>query len=213
MDPAIYIDLVSADPVAATKSALRFVHFIGLACGLGAATLLDILLVKFFVRRKITEESWEIFHSSTVIVNIGLIILWVTGIGFMVHYALFDPVLLTNDKIWAKLGIVTILTLNGLFLHTVVMPRMERQVGRGLFEGMDLRSRSIFIVCGAISAVSWYVPVVLGAFSQLNFVVSATMILATYAVLIFAAALAMMLTMNVMMRDRSTDDTTAAVAA
>ena len=170
---------------------LRFVHFIGLALGLGAATLLDLMLVRFFVRGTISSESWKIVHFFSKIVNVGLLVLWVTGIGFVVHYAFFDPVKLMNEKIWAKLAIVLVLSVNGLFIHAIVLPRIRAQIGNTLLAGMSRFQRSAFLTSGAISATSWYVPVILGAFPQLNFSVPATTILVTYALLLIAAIVAM----------------------
>ena len=116
--------------------------------------------------------------------NVGLVLLWTTGIGFIVHYALFDPVKLQNEKIWAKLAIVWILSLNGLFIHAVVLPKIEAQIGKTLFGGMNRLQRSALLVSGSISAISWYVPLILAAFPQLNFSVPATTILLTYSALL-----------------------------
>lgn len=196
MDQLIYWQLLTADPIGSAKTGLRFIHFIGLALGLGAATLLDLMLLKFFVKKGISAESWEIFHFSARIVNVGLVILWLTGIGFIVHYALFDPVKLTNMKIWAKMSIVVILTINGLFIHGFIMPHLKRQIGKPLFQGMSQARRVAFLVSGAISVTSWYIPVVLGAFPQFNFTVPLVTILLSYALLIGAAAL----TMHLMLR-------------
>jgi hypothetical protein len=167
-----------------SKTALRFVHFIGLALGLGAATLLDLMLLRFFVREPISRQQWKLVHFSAGIVNVGLMLLWASGIGFIVHYALFDPNKLMNEKIWAKLAIVFVLTMNGLFIHSVILPRIRAQLGKTLFDGMSQFQKSVFLVCGGISVTSWYAPVALGAFPQLNFAVPATTILLTYGMLL-----------------------------
>jgi len=191
MDQSIYVQLAFADPVTALKSALRFLHFIGLALGLGAATLLDLMLLRFFLTRSITRELMSVFRFATRVVNIGLIILWITGIAFMVHYAIFDPIKLTNGKIWAKLSIVAVLTLNGVFIHAFLLPRLDARIGRPLFAGMSRGERLTMQFSGAVSVTSWYVPAMLGAFPQLNFAVPATTILITYMLLLAAAVIAM----------------------
>jgi hypothetical protein len=191
MDQSIYVHLLTADPVASTKTALRFFHFIGLAFGLGAATLLDLMLLKFFVRERISRQAWNIVHFSSHVVNIGLIILWITGWGFLTHYALFDPAKLLNEKIWAKLVIVYALSVNGIFIHAVILPKIKAQIGKSLFDGMGNCKRTAFIVSGAVSATSWYLPVVLGAFPQLNFKVPASTILSSYCILLTVMILAM----------------------
>lgn len=130
-----------------------------------------------------------IFEFSSKVINTGLKLLWLTGFGFLLHYALFDPVKLQNPKVHAKLAVVVFLTLNGFFIHMTVLPHLRRQIGRTLFHGKGGLLRSVFIASGAVSAVSWYTPVVLGVFSQLNFSVPATQILTAYLVLVaFSAA-------------------------
>lgn len=189
MNLSAILSLFLDDPAASTKSGLRFLHFVGLAAGLGGATLLDLMLLRFFVRQQICAEQVAVFEFSSKVVNTGLKLLWLTGFGFLLHYALFDPVNLQNPKVHAKLAVVVILTLNGVFIHMTVLPHLRRQIGRTLFHGTGGLQRSVFVVSGAVSAVSWYTPVVLGVFSQLNFSVPATQILVGYLLLVaFSAA-------------------------
>jgi hypothetical protein len=205
MNLAIYLQLLSAEPVATAKTALRFVHFIGLALGLGAATLLDLMLLRFFVREPISHQNWKLVHFSAGIVNVGLMLLWASGIGFIVHYALFDPAKLMNQKIWAKLAIVFVLTVNGLFIHAAILPRIKAQLGRTLFDGMSRFQKSVFLISGGISVTSWYVPVALGAFPQLNFAVPATTILMTYGILLGIVIAAMHLLVPLIERSASSE--------
>lgn len=181
------INTLSLDPVAALKTGLRILHFIGLALGLGAATVLDLMIVRFFIKGKVTPEHWAVFHFGSKIVNWGLILLWVTGIGFMTYYGYFEPIKLGNEKVWAKMTIVAILTINGAFIHAVILPKVKMQIGRSLMEGMSTKQRSTFLISGAVSATSWYVPLMLGALPQLNFVVPMTVILTAYGLLLAAA--------------------------
>ena len=52
----------------------------------------------------------------------------------------------------------TFLTLNGVFIHRSVLPLVRRNVGRGLFEGMSGRQRSLLLASGVVSAVALAVP-------------------------------------------------------
>lgn len=184
------IDTLRLDPVASIKTGLRIVHFIGLALGLGAATVLDLMILKFFLRGKVTSDQWNVFHFGSRIVNAGLILLWITGLGFLAYYSAFDPIRLENEKVWAKMTIVLILTINGVFLHLAVLPKVKAQIGRSLLDGMSTGQRSLFFASGALSATYWYVPLLLGAMPQLNFVVPMTTILLAYALLLTLALLA-----------------------
>ena len=188
------------DPNTGYRTGLRFFHFIGLAMGLGGATLLDLMLLRFFVRGRITEDTYGVFAFASRVVDLGLRLLWITGLGFLFLYALTTPELLTNPKVHAKLVIVAILTMNGFFIHQMILPSVRRQIGRTLFDGVSGVRRGIFVTSGAISVVSWYVPVALGAFPQLNFHVSATALLLGYFGLIALAAVTMHLIIAILHR-------------
>jgi hypothetical protein len=179
-----------SDPILLSRVGLRFVHFCGLVIGLGAATLLDLIIVRFAITRIISEDYVRIIEFSSKVVSVGLGLLWLSGIGFLVHYGLFDPAKLWNPKIWAKISIVVILTINGIFVHSYVLPALRDQMGRSLFEGISRSQRSFLLSSGAVSAISWYVPLMLGAFPQFNFIVPAWVILVGYFVIVASAAVA-----------------------
>lgn len=185
------LQLLNGDFALALKNVSRFLHFIGLALGLGAATLLDLLLLRLVAKKRVSQENWQFIEFGSKIVNAGLIILWGTGLSFLVEYALFDPVELTNAKIWAKLVIVGILTINGFFIHAIILPRIKARIGRPLFAGMSRFQKSAFIISGAVSATSWYMPMALGAFSQFNHSVPVLAILMLYAFLMILMVIAM----------------------
>ena len=182
------INTLSLDPVAAIRTGLRIIHFIGLALGLGAATVLDLMIFRFFLNGKVTSERWAIFDFGSKIVNAGLLLLWITGFGFLAYYGAFEPIKFGNEKVWAKMLIVLILTVNGLFIHAVILPKVKAQIGRPLLAGMSTRQKSVLLTSGAISATSWYVPLLLGALPQLNFVVPMTTILLAYALILALVA-------------------------
>ncbi|MGR3759984.1 hypothetical protein ACUXV3_07595 [Roseobacteraceae bacterium NS-SX3] len=175
-----FIDLLLHDPAATAKTVLRFLHFAGFAIGLGGATLLDLMLLRFAVLRHVSADTAAFAAFASRIIGAGLKLLWLTGLGFLLLYALSDPANLSNPKVHAKLLIVAILTVNGGFIHLVVLPFLRRQTGRRLFEGMGTRQRYAFLASGAVSVVSWYTPAALGVFSQLNHTVPAAAILLAY---------------------------------
>jgi hypothetical protein len=161
-------------------------HLMGLVLGVGAATLLDLFIVRFMMQNRVSSEYCGFVEFASRVVKAGLVVLWLTGLSFLLFYALFDPVKLTNQKIWAKIVIVCILTLNGVFIHRTVLPLIRDRVGRSLFDGLRPSQRSLLLATGAISAVSWYVPLLLGALPQLNFL-PALPILVAYAILLAIA--------------------------
>ena len=173
------------------KTGLLIVHLVGLAIGLGAATLLDLLIIRYFTRDRIAPEHYRMVDFASKLVTIGLVLLWLSGLGFFYHYYVTDPVALTNQKIWAKVTIVSLLTLNGFYVHRAVLPVIRENVGYPLFYGVSWGRQLAMLTAGAVSATSWYVPLAIGAMRELNFTVSAMDILAAYgAILLLAVFLA-----------------------
>lgn len=189
METSNLLQIVAADPHELAITIFRLIHFLGLAVGLGSATLLDFIILRFLVLRRISRENRDIVFFGSRFIGLGLAMLWLSGAGFLASYLLTDPGLLANPKIWAKLAIVVVLSVNGLVIHKAVLPIIDAQMAKPLFDGLTRRRRTTMLVSGGLSIVSWYVPVILGATPQLNFVVPAAMILAIYAVAVAATVL------------------------
>lgn len=169
------------------KGGIRIVHFMGLALGLGTATFLDLIIVRFMLRSKIRQAHADAFHFGTRVVTVGLLLLWVSGLGFLAHYTAFDPEKLGNPKIWAKLTIVVVLTVNAVYLHRAVLPLVDKQVSRTLFDGLSVRQCILMLMGGTTSATSWYVPLALGSIPQFNNSLAANHIWALFCALLIAA--------------------------
>ncbi|WP_199720936.1 hypothetical protein [Azospirillum cavernae] len=180
---------LSDETVLALRVALRLLHFIGLVLGLGAATLLDLMLFK---RRKepLTDDMVATVEMFSKVVFFGLALLWISGVGFLLHYAQFDPQKLANPKVLAKIVIVFILSINGFFIHSLVLPHIRANVGWPCLAQLNRGRRWLFCSIGAVSAVSWYAPLLLGAVPQFNFVVPTLTILTGYAIILSLAMLA-----------------------
>ena len=182
----------SPDVVLALRIALRVLHFAGLVIGLGAATMLDFYLMQ---RRHqtVTAEMTQFVDQASQLVAIGLGLLWLSGLGFLLHYAQFDAEKLANPKVWAKITIVLILTINGGFIHYLVLPYLRASIGYGFLERLSPGRQQLFIAIGVLSAISWYIPLLLGSIPQLNFAVPAALILSIYGiVLIIGISLAVL---------------------
>ena len=193
----------SSDPAAWLKTSLRIIHFCGLVLGVGAATLLDLIIVRFVMTRTISGEHVHVIEFSSRVVTVGLALLWFSGVGFLIHYGLFDPNKLWNPKIWAKISIVAVLSLNGVLVHHFVLPVIRRQVGSNLFDGLSRRQRSFLLFSGTVSGISWYVPLLLGAIPQLNFIAPAWVILSAYLLILAAAVVVTQGAVIILFRERS----------
>lgn len=184
------INALSSDPQQMAKSMLRLFHFAGLALGLGAATVLDLIVLRFFMMRRVSTNGCEIFHFCANLVLVGIAMMWITGIGFLLFYQFYDPDLLMNEKIWAKVAIVGILTLNGVFVHRFISPFITDRTGHMLMEGIPLQRKLALITVGTLSFVSWYGPLAIANLPQLNFSVPMLQILAVYAGILAAILVA-----------------------
>jgi len=166
------------------KGGIRIVHFIGLALGLGTATFLDLMLVRFMMRDRIRQSHAEAFEFGTKVVTAGLVMLWISGLGFLLYYWGFDAEKLSNPKIWAKLSIVGVLTANAVYLHKMVLPIVRKQVSRSLFDGLKHGQRIRMLIGGATSATCWYVPVALATIPQFNNSIPANQLWALFCILL-----------------------------
>ena len=169
------------------KGGIRIVHFIGLALGLGTATFLDLMILRFMMRNKIRRSHAEAFEFGTKVVTAGLVMLWISGLGFLLYYWGFDPEKLGNPKIWAKLCIVGVLTANAVYLHKLVLPLVQMQVSKTLFGGLTLGQRVQMVIGGTTSVTAWYVPVALATIPQFNNSIPANQLWALFCGLLILA--------------------------
>jgi hypothetical protein len=177
---------ISTDLVPWILSGLRLIHFGGIILGVGAATLLDLIIFRFALSRRIREEHIRIVIFSSKVISIGLVLLWFSGLGFLTYYWFFDAIKLQNPKLLAKIIIVGVLTLNAFLVHYFVLPQVRIQIGQRLLEGLSKFHCFLLILIGTISAISWYIPLILGIVPQFNNVVPAEVILADYSMLVFS---------------------------
>lgn len=150
---------------------LVILHIIGTVIGAGAATVTDYLVFKFAKDTKIDKDEFQILHTISSLIWTGLFILIVTGLGFVVlHMVDFGTVRnsYSLDKIWAKITIVIILTLNGFYIHYRVLPTLKKRLGKTLATPSFIKKSFFIFSPGAISGVSWYSALVLGGWRGLD---------------------------------------------
>lgn len=153
------------------RNALIILHIIGTAIGVGAATVIDYLVFKFARDKRIDKDEFQIINTISNLVWIGLFLLLVSGLGFVVlHLYNFTYVrtIYSTDKIWAKLCIVVILTLNGFFIHYRVLPTLKKHLGKALTTSSFIKKSFLMFTPGAVSSVSWYSALVLGGWRGLT---------------------------------------------
>jgi hypothetical protein len=163
---------------------VKLFHLVGLIMGLGGAVLLDMTILSRGVVRPVSQFTIHQAQNLSRVVSLGLLILWVSG-AMLIWLNLADkPDYLTNQKLWAKIAIVSVLTVNGIFIHHKVLPVLKQKLGQRLFEGASHTQLLAFTMIGSISVTSWIIPFVLGKASELNYVTPMWTILGVYSLAI-----------------------------
>lgn len=166
---------------------LRVFHLIGLAFGVGGSVVADSLMGKAVLTNKIDDRQLGMMQHVGSIVTTGLIISVLSGIGFLTVYALTSPELLLNPKLWAKLTVVAILSINGIVLHKVILPFLASRLGQPLFTKQVVKQAHLTMSVGAISFVSWYTALILGSWAAFNFIYSYALIFGIYVAVLTCA--------------------------
>lgn len=139
-----------------TQRLLLALHLLGFAIGVGGATVTDVFFLKFLKDFRISRTEADFMRTLSRILWLGVVILAITGLGLF----LLDPArLLASAKFISKMAVVTILLLNGWFLHFAVTPSLRRIAFHEdphphAKQFQQIRQRAF--ISGGISIVSWY---------------------------------------------------------
>lgn len=159
---------------------ISLAHVLALAVALGSALAADLLFLFRGVFRPVTVVVVEIAHFLGSMCAGGLAALWLTGIALASWKVATLPEYMLNEKLWTKVFVVAVLTVNAFLVHNVALRRAQKQIGRRLFEGVPLRDRLALAAIGGVSATSWMFATLLGAAKEWSMVVPAHEILAVY---------------------------------
>lgn len=149
------------DLLATQKGLLVIVHLIGVALGVGGATITDILFFKFLKDFRISHEENDILHTVSQVIWFALALLIVSGIGLYLPEA---SALNQTPKFLAKVFAILIIILNGAFLNLIVSPKLVRISFGQKHEhqtGELKKLRKLAFALGAVSITSWYSALIL----------------------------------------------------
>ena len=175
----------------APKTILLILHVLGVVWGVGGVLMLDVHLLRHLRGADITQQDERFTHFVSAFVKAGLIVVWVSGLAVIGIAPDGPAAVLANPKLQAKLVVVVVLTINALFVETLALPLIARNVGRPLFDGVGQVRRSVILGCGAVSTLSWSYPVALGLARELNQTTPAQVILTYYVALLACVAAAL----------------------
>ena len=152
------------------KMALLYIHLLSLAVAVGSMLIAEHLIsqrLMFSRHRKFTSDSYDIVLFASRAVTVSLLLLWLTGIGFIVLGYLNDPTYIENQKIWAKVSIVLLISVNGIYIHRGLLPRLADVSAGGLLIRSAWESVKLRLSFSA-SIAGWLIATFYGAAKFLN---------------------------------------------
>lgn len=134
------------------------IHLIGLALGVGGTSTLDVILLVAVRSRRVSYDLVHLLHAASRVVIGAMPLLLVSGLAFIAEGVA------PTAKFWAKMVVVAIACANGAIVHRWLFPRVAAAARSGN-GGLRLGPRDgrFAASAAAVSAVSWYSALMLGA--------------------------------------------------
>jgi hypothetical protein len=121
------------------------------------------------------------------VISVSLSALWISGLVLVLIGYLENPQqYLLNQKLWAKFTVVIILTLNGFVLHRFSFPRVVSHSG---ISGLGHIEKTLVVLSGCTSTVSWLFACYLGIARPWNHTVEYSFVMFLYLGLLVLACL------------------------
>lgn len=148
------------------REVVLLVHLFGLALGAGAAFFSDFLFTHIIKDKRIDDKEYSLLRLASSVVWLGLSVLFISGLLIFIGDT---ERLLDASKFLAKMTIVFILLVNGIYFHFSHIPKLRKVVGKKLDRRVFKKKQSrLFFMSGAVSGVSWAAALVLGGLSSLS---------------------------------------------
>ena len=159
--------------VADIEIAVRFVHLSMLMMCFILVFFADITAAKSTTRRLTDSDFAQLhrYHSSLVY---GLILLWLSG-GILIFIKTGFDLSQFSPKLYAKIFVVTVLTINAVLIGQVALPFYEKNKDKR-FGDFSVSVRVGLATCGALSTSSWISAFCLGSLTALKTASATTLI-------------------------------------
>ena len=167
------------------KTLIVYVHLIAACVAVGILLMQDLVLAKTGGKPMSVYSIKELKRAAGII-SIALSVLWVSGLTLVLIGYLDNPEYLTNQKIWAKFTVVVVLTINGVVLHHFSFPRVASSGG---VLGLGRIEKTLVILTGCVSTVSWLFACYLGIARGWNYTLEYSFIMFIYLGLIGTACI------------------------
>jgi hypothetical protein len=178
---------------------LVYVHLIACCVAIGLVAKSDVSMIKAMLKddggaadrahmQQMKELQW--------IVSLALGVLWASGVALVTLDALTKGggwLYFSNPKMQAKILVVVLLTLNGLALHSLVLPALQKA---GSILKLDFGKTVLASFTGVVSAVSWMYAAFMGIGRPLAWKYSLLQLMAAYPLLIVGGFMTMLLVLT-----------------
>lgn len=144
---------------------IRVFHLIFFALGMGAGIYLDVRMLGR-INKPIAPEDIQESERIHQFVFAALVGLWVTGL-VLIYVRTGFQLANFSAKLWVKIGVVTAMTLNALFIGRFVLPIFRQAVGKYLMS-LPLRTLIAITLAASASLLFWISGVSLGASTALK---------------------------------------------
>lgn len=145
------------------RPGLTIAHVLGVAIGLGAATISDIFFFNFLKDFRISKKENDVLHTLSQVIWLGLGVIVLAGLGlYLPRMAIYN----VSPKFLLKMILVLIVIINGAVLNLFVAPLLTKISFGGEHHhhaGELTFIRRVAFALGAISATSWYGVFILGS--------------------------------------------------
>ena len=174
-----------------TRLAIVYLHLIACCVAIGMVLTSDLALVKQLIKgdsaARIDDNHMSELQTT---VSRALLVLWVTGVAIVALDASVKGwAYFANPKLQAKIGLVVLLTINGVWLHRGILPLMEKA---GSLLKLTPSHRMMAVFAGAVSGVTWFYAALMGVGRPLAWKYSLVELLAAYPVLIVGGFVSML---------------------
>jgi hypothetical protein len=158
------------------------IHVVGAAIGVGAATSSDWLFLHSIRDRVITSEQYNFLNRVSHVVMAGLAIVVLSGVAIVLQ----NGEVFGYPSFLAKMFFVFLLIINGFVFHVVLLRFLRDHRDERLTDETLANRLWLFATTGALSVVSWYGALLIGAMDPLQ--ISIWLLLGIYFGVIVGAA-------------------------
>lgn len=165
------------------KTLLVYGHLLATCVALGHVLLADHKLWHWR-REPLTPAQLAYLVETQRVVSLALLALWLSGMLLVLQGYLAEGVhYLLNQKLWAKLVVVVLLSINGILLHRLGFPLLKVAA----YAVLPLPQRIRLALLGALSSSGWLFAAFLGVARPWNHVLPCLHVLAVFVSLLALA--------------------------